>query len=384
MEIRPRWAKLRLVPTTVVGILSLIHFHTVFWFYPASYPIPNYVPNLVESVLLCITFFTLLLNAFTQLCLTGGISKPLLGHTASLMPKWDEDFTAVLFRLGTASLEATNVAGLGNEVGGVGVTSALPSQTRSGNEEYHGIVELSHSGITSVSPGQLTRHRATTQGFFNEVTRVKVNSARTHFLTDTIVNGAWRKGFISFSKALWHVLKGIWRLSIARRSAESHPQPVMEGDTEESDVDEAYDRFLRGESVSDDEDEGFVPDLDLASDNEGDDTDEEQGQEIPSLYSDLSEVAAASPTAPVLLAHMTDASNSPLTRRRYTSLVSTHTTSRTGNRGGEDDWDTFVQVRRDSKQTRSGPSGGNSDDTNMRSCVICTVEPREIICWPCR
>ncbi|KAK7694117.1 hypothetical protein QCA50_003693 [Cerrena zonata] len=382
MEIRPKWAKLRLVPTTIVGVLSLVHFHAVFWFYPTSYPIPNYVPNLVESVLLCITLFTLSLNAFTQLCLTGGISKPLLGHTASLMPKWDEDFTMVLFRLGTASLEATSVAGLGNEVGGVAVTSTLPSGARPGIDLGQGTVELSHSGVTSISPGQLTPHRGTTRGFLNEITRVKVNSTRTHFLTDTFINGAWRRGFLDFTKALWNVLKGIWRFSTSRRPTQSNSPSVVEDDMEEFDQDGIYERFLRGESVSDDEDEVFVPGQDPISDDGGDDTEDEEEQEISRLYTDLSEVASTSSAAPVLLAHMMNASTSPLTRRRYTSLLSNHAAA--NNPGEEENWDTYVQARRDSKQTRTGSDGENADGSNIRSCVICTVEPRDIICWPCR
>ena len=382
MEIRPKWAKLRLVPTTVVGVLSLVHFHAVFWFYPTSYPIPNYVPNLVESILLCVTLFTLLLNAFTQLCLTGGISKPLLGHTASLMPKWDEDFTMVLFRLGTASLEATSVAGLGNEVGGIGVTSALSSQADSGVEEYQGTVELSHSGVTSISAGRSTRHRGAAHGFSNEITRVKVNSTRTHFLTDTIINGAWRKGFLSFAKALWHVLKGIWLLFRPRQSTEAQPQLVEGDEPDDLDQDGIYQQFLRGESLSDDEDELFMPEPEPVSDDGDSDTGDDEDQEIPSLYTDLSQAADGSTsTAPVLLAHMTNTSSSPLTRRRYSSLISPN--AREGGTA-EDDWNTFVQARRDSKQTRSGSNGENAGDTNLRSCVICTVEPREIVCWPCR
>lgn len=40
----------------------------------------------------------------------------------------------VLFRLGIAGLETASVAGLGNEVGGIGVTSALSSKAISGVE----------------------------------------------------------------------------------------------------------------------------------------------------------------------------------------------------------------------------------------------------------
>jgi hypothetical protein len=41
------------------------------------------------------------------------------------MPRWEEDCSVVITRLGTASLEATSVAGLGNEVASVTVFDTL-------------------------------------------------------------------------------------------------------------------------------------------------------------------------------------------------------------------------------------------------------------------
>ncbi|CAL1705782.1 unnamed protein product [Somion occarium] len=386
-QIRQKWATLRLIPTTVVGILSLAHFHTVFWLYPASYPLPNYVPNLVGSALLAITLFTLSLNAFTQLCLTGSVSKPLLGHTASLMPRLDEDFTMVLFRLGTASLEATSVAGLGNEVGGVGITSA--SHHPLPDDDRHGVVELSRSGVVSVTPGLSDNQYELKQGFFNEITQVKANPTRTHLLVDTVMNASWRREFGRFMRALWHVIKGTWlSLTSRRNTVPSSPGTVDEDDdTEESDK-EVYDKFLRGEIMSDGEDEAYEPDLGQISDDEEQDPDESSsgdGPEIASLYADLSDAASTSSAAPVLLAHMTNASSSPLTRRRYTSLVNIPTQAgpQPYDTNNEDDWDTFVRARRENTQRRLS-SNGNDDGAIMRSCVVCTVEPREIICWPCR
>jgi hypothetical protein len=94
--------------------------------------------------------------------------------------------------------------------------------------------------------------------------------------------------------------------------------------------------------------------------------------ETLALFSDLS-APTSSATAPVLLAHMTDTSSSPLTRRRYRSLVS----------GQEDPerraWEAFINDRRDSVNVRNSPTG-----ETRRNCVICTVEERQIICWPCR
>ena len=68
--------------------------------------------------MLSIIMVTVALNGLTQLLSEGTISRPLFTH-AALMPRPEEDFNVALFRIGTASMEATSVAGLGNEVGGV-------------------------------------------------------------------------------------------------------------------------------------------------------------------------------------------------------------------------------------------------------------------------
>src|ERR1700735_1646403 len=119
LGVNQRWSHQRLIPTAVTCILGLVHFHAVLWFSPSSYPLLNYMPCLFESLLSLVTLLTIALNALTQLLLEGAVTRPLFGHAATLLPRSDEDFSIVLLRLGAASLEATSVAGLGNEVGGV-------------------------------------------------------------------------------------------------------------------------------------------------------------------------------------------------------------------------------------------------------------------------
>ena len=48
LEVKQRWSQMRLIPTTIIGVLSLIHFHLVVWWFPSLYPLPNIVPNFVE------------------------------------------------------------------------------------------------------------------------------------------------------------------------------------------------------------------------------------------------------------------------------------------------------------------------------------------------
>lgn len=392
LEVKQRWARQRLVPTTFCSILSLAHFHLVMWFYPASYPLPTMVPNIVESLLLLVTTTTCALNALTQLLLNGAITNPMFGHTASLMPKWDEDFSVVLFRLGTASLEATNVAGYGNEVGSIARPASVVSASQ---QTAHGMVELSPAGVVSVvyeqgAPGNAQR------GFANEIKTVKASSRNSEAWADNLLNIVWHREMWRFMLQLWRFLSGwtrySWRRLLGRKptvpdTGHVHHAPEPAAQSEHISEPELYERFLRGEDLSeeDDEDDEFEPPTEPGLSREGtpfspDDesaSDSDDAAEAVQLYADLSQSAATSAAAPLLLAHMTDAGAAPLTRRRYSRLV--HLSE--AEVSAADDFDAFVQERREAKH---GFVREDYTAESRQACVICTAEPREIVCWPCR
>ena len=342
------------------------------------------------------------LNILTQLLLEGSITRLFIGHTTSLMPKWDEDFSIVLLRLGIASLDATSVAGLGNEVSSIALADHAEIAKL---QVQYGEVEMNRSGVSSVTHtiehhgGPHTRK----EGFANEIRRVKVGSSAHG---DHMVDATW---FIEFKRFGCSVAKfglGLWRMAgRLLRGQPVFPRPLTASGWQTQDFgalspgvfheDETkpsipgqrdiYERFLSGEELSDDEDDGFCPPTSpaLPQDDDGDDDDDDDdnpGGDTPyeeadtlALFSDLLAPSTSSATAPVLLAHMTDTSSSPLTRRRYRSLVS----------GQEDPeqiaWEAFINDRRDSVNVRNPPTS-----ETRRNCVICTVEERQIICWPCR
>lgn len=386
------WARLRLIPTTFCSLLSLIHFHAVIWTAPTLYPLTNFFSCVVESMLVCLIAFSLLLNVITQLLLEGAITRPLFGHVDTLMPKMDEDFGVALVRLGTASLEATSAAGMGNEVGGVtsaGVAELPPDADR-------GVVEIDRSGVVSLTPAfdRKGHSRVRKRGFLNEITSVKAQGQRSDLWADTMVNAGWHKAvlmfFVSVFKAVKRVVVGLFSALWAKvRPGTNCPRRAppalrrvepIEDDDDAEDMD-AYRRFLRGESVSDDEDE-FVPasdELQPTNDAVVEDSDElaADNDETAELFADLSHGAATSTgAAPVLLAHMASTATSPLTRRGYQSLA----LERSSDDGSIEDWDEFTRARREAKV----PEQPAEDDDSRRNCVICTVEPRDIICWPCR
>ncbi|KZT69880.1 hypothetical protein DAEQUDRAFT_668824 [Daedalea quercina L-15889] len=408
LEVKKSWARLRLIPTTFCSLLSLIHFHSVIWTSPTSYPLTNFFPCVVESMLVCLISFSALLNVATQLLLEGSITRPLFGHVDTLMPKMDEDFGVALVRLGTASLEATSAAGMGNEVGGVTSAGTAELVTRP-LEQDRGVVEIDRSGVVSLMPAfdRKGHSRVRRRGFLNEITNVKAQGQRADLWADTMVNAGWHKAvlmfFVSAVKAVKRTVVGLFvalwaKIRPGARPRRQHvlnrpiPRPVEpiddddEADAEDMDV---YRRFLRGESVSDDEGE-FIPasdelppsnTRDASTDFLGEESSDEpraDGDEAAQLFADLSQDAASSAAAPVLLAHMASTSASPLTRRRYRSLAS----ERSSGDDTIDDWGEFARERREVKVPEQ-PVDDDSLD-GRRNCVICTVEPRDIICWPCR
>ncbi|GJE87852.1 hypothetical protein PsYK624_039360 [Phanerochaete sordida] len=397
LEVKKRWGRKRLIPTTIVGVLSLIHFHLVVWCFPSSYPLPNIVPNFVESFLLFVTLVTCTLNALTQLLLNGSITKPLVGHAATLMPKWDEDFSVVLFRLGTASLEATSVAGFGNEVGNI--TDAAGDISRAPLQPERSTVEINRAGVVSITHSKSTREA---HGFANEIKNVKVSSRHSDAWVDALVNATWTKELGRFLLGMWQILRRavrtLWAKLRAGRPGHATrdatpplPTPTTDADPVDEDVmavdADVYERFLRGDELSEDEDDfepgASAPDSPSTSDDEAEPDDGDPNDESASdalvLYADLSATASGSGAAPLLLAHMTNPDASPLTRRRYSRIVAGRAPPAAAGELG--DWGAFVQGRREAARGHAADEGTLDA---RRHCVICTVEPRDIICWPCR
>ncbi|KAH9900768.1 hypothetical protein C8Q73DRAFT_217649 [Cubamyces lactineus] len=410
LEVKRHWTQYRLVVSTAIGLLALVHFHSVVWISPPSYPLTTYAARVVESIMLAMITFTVSLNAITQLLLDGTLSRPLLGH-AAILPRWDEDFNVALFRLGTASMDATAAAGLGNEVGGV--ASGRPAFTavtpRRRSEFVRGELELDRAGVAHLSPayegrvgGRYGKGRTVRRGFANEIASVKAKAAGTDVWMNTVLNIAWQRHFGAFLLSTWRAAQRVWAVLArwtrakvgAEREGGREESPdravvldgvVLEGAQRPAEGD-PYKRFLRGEPVSDDEDEEFDPGSEAEDEEEDadgvDDGEEDEGEQAQ-LYADLS-TSASTASAPLLLAHMTNTSTSPLTRRRYRRLVSGPRSGVSADEQDWDEWDEFVLERRHAKRAEAEARGDDPFAEQTRNCVICTVEPRDIICWPCR
>lgn len=378
----------------------------------------NYLPCLLETMLLLITILTITLNAVTQLLLEGEITRPLFGHARTLAPKWDEDFAIALLRLGTASLEATNVAGLGNEVGSIAVgdSQLVDTQVKKVSAGAESTVEMNSAGFVSISFPHTKRggiHANT--GFTNEIKNVKAKNAEDDWLIDYV----WLRELTRFSLGLLAIIRGVYRfflwliwyrwkgIPLRGRSVDvrlsnglSVVQPAVADPRDESAHDSVYRRFLRGEDVTDDEfeyvpshEQAFVEDSDseeIEPDAETDDSDGVNGMEATGLYLDLLSNTATSSSVspgPVLIAHMTAEKAYPLTRRRYNELVPQSQISQAHSMDRRrDDMEDFIYDRRGraiASNTELSSAGDLTQEGRM-NCVICTSEPREIICWPCK
>ena len=358
----------------------MIHFHSVFWRSPSSYPLFNYFPVLLESFLIASTILVCILDALTQILLEGEITRTILSRNGSLMPRWEEDCSIVITRLGTASLEVTSVAGLGNEVASVTVFDTL-AQWLGNDTNDPNAVGLDRAGISS---GDLVHGRQ--KGFLNEVKNVKAISM--HDPNRFEARSLFSKELERYVKGWLRVMKGTWiLLRYGRRSQPLTPSSAPEGEeiadeTTSAEVDEGdYRRFLLGEAISDDEEEyDHVPHT-LESSSSHSSSDNEEDDHPAELYHDLIIDESSTSPVPILLAHMVDTSSFPLTRRRYQRLITNASQYETPTVKPQVDSGASNLRQRRHLTELSEEEGW---DEGRMNCVICTARPRQVICWPCR
>ncbi|CEL59559.1 Protein ASI3 OS=Saccharomyces cerevisiae (strain ATCC 204508 / S288c) GN=ASI3 PE=1 SV=2 [Rhizoctonia solani AG-1 IB] len=292
----------------------------------------------------------------------------------SLLPSRSDDYAVALLKLGSACIEVTAMAGFGNEVSPIHTPDTI---------------YISHSGpvIPKLpnAPSGLARE-------IKSVHAVEADNSSTHTWLDV----AWTKEVGRFGERIARVARGVWGAMTRRgRPREEDVRAVrhkMEGEV--YDIREVYARYLLGEEVmSDDEDDEFKPGTD-AEDSESDfdglsegeeEQEEQEGEEeedvsAPTLYADLARRSLppqfrsreSSPSVPaltpMLIAHLTSPSKTPLTRNKYTALSYPPTTLAAPS---PRETQTQTQTQTDNEDPRA-------------TCVVCTVEPRSVICWPCR
>ncbi|KAL5636924.1 hypothetical protein ACGC1H_000785 [Rhizoctonia solani] len=372
LAINKRLSRQRLIPTTACGLLSITHFTYVTLLSQSTYPFFTYLNSLLEAFLVGIVLLTCALHCLTRLLLQGRfIWNPFAEEDGvahqSLLPNMSDDYAVALLKLGSACIEVTAMAGFGNEVSPIHASDTI---------------YISHSGPI------IPKHPNAPPGLAREIKSVHAIEP-DHSTASACFDIVWLKEVGRFGKRVARVAKNVWgimtRRERPRENGEVERKYKKEGEV--YDVQEVYARYLLGEEVmSDDEDDEFRPGADVDESESDLDTLSEEEEEIevkeeeedvsaPTLYADLARRSLppqsysreSSPSVPaltpMLIAHLTSPSRTPLTRNRYTALS----------------YPPALAL----PQPRQRPALANDEDPRA-VCVICTVEPRSVICWPCR
>jgi len=137
-----------------------------------------------------------------------------------------------------------------------------------------------------------------------------------------------------------------------------------------------YTDFLRGEAEIDDDEGEWQNEEDGESSGSDSQGEQELEQDLFRDFITSSNPEGGEDLQPVLLAHLTSNSSMPLTRRRYAAMMSTPTGVPRAQ-GIQD----VLRERRAEVRPRERDAW---DDDRRRLCVVCTIEPRDTILWPCR
>lgn len=254
------------------------------------------------------------------------------------------------------------------------------------------------------------------------------------------VERRWLRAFGTFSRVLWGTLRGIfrWMWSTLRYFLRRRQNQVADGagasekprimtilpccthgesndgeepsGEEEQKVDDSYARFLRGDDFSDDDSDDsmfgdgsdgcdeFESDSSTSDgfmDEEGSDVRQDSSEDllVPQdspwrkmkeeaiqLFYDLVDNHVDEDSSVFLARIAYPRLSGPLTRQRLENVL------RSGERnvGQLEDEDEFERVRREVANKERVGVGFADEEDRRHLCVICTVEERNIICWPCR
>lgn len=323
------------------------------------------------------------------------------------------------------------------DVGEVGYGAYMPRSSVSGSASA-GPLQIVDQGTslrrrkgTDIRPRKQAR-----RGFNNEVRNIDLGNAEVAGQNRPGYTPLWRwlKEFYAYLVALWGVLKGFVmllldrargrvRISESMRKGAREPLPACEAGGERDDAQDLnadvsreerrrrkekalYQRFLRGEDISDDDEdhtedtEGTLSEDDEIADSDENqidyETEDERQAEAITLFADLLRNGSGSDSlteqinngGEMVLAHLVHGgglSTGPLTRRGWNALFQPGGLAGrrwSENEASESDDAGENQMRNSRRSIFDGEPGAEQRFENV--CVICTNEKRDVICWPCR
>ena len=362
--------------------------------------------------------FSVVVKAITHMFTLGYLPSPilvnLLPHEGAV-PVKEDDFGVALLKLGTACIESTQFSGLRNELIAIEEKNG-PWVELSANQSV--VIKPKPKGlagfgaeITDVEVSELIDPRMesgywkTWRGFWGAFLKSILIFVWTAIIATPagrkcvdLCELAWRQRWWYGPRSWRFWRRQAWRAPTERRRAERlklyserYRARIVElraaraGDQstatssavqlrETTPAPLPWKEYLKGETeVEDDEEDWEDHETTTSSSSSAISEDDDRD-----LYRDLVSPPDQEPEEdiqPILLAHLTN-SSTPLTRRRYQAILTSP--SRTPTPGGMSD---IIQERRAGLVTKQPDEW---DEERRRSCVVCTIEPRDTILWPCR
>ncbi|GAA95218.1 uncharacterized protein L969DRAFT_85062 [Mixia osmundae IAM 14324] len=378
----------------------------------------QYVNRFSETIFLLIGIITVAIHLATHFVLEDRIPWRQVLHHQTIDP--NDDFYITILRFGIHSLETTAILGwqnevsslnlrpyayveLSNDIDSVGfdrVTGQVAMTYADPADPLHAArwpEDLMRDNIGFLPPIDVPRG----SGLANEVKRVQASKRRSEWdHEDAPMHVSIRYCcalVLSCTATLRIINRKIGRLlrlgNLAGRADRLGVILRRAGVIPIGPEFQALAGAPRGpnEDSNDSDDEDFVPSdgsSDLTDDGEPDSEPEDHDRAIGplALYNDLLAESSgdAAELAPVIVAHMTAASQTPLTRRRYARLSHRPDTSVTASDAA---LSTAIAARRTNMATSMRPGRTDPEDFDelrQKLCVICVTEARSIVCWPCR
>ncbi|TXT15745.1 hypothetical protein VHUM_00248 [Vanrija humicola] len=429
-ELSPVLRQNLLLPTGVCGVLGLVHFVHALTNSPPSLPSLSFVTHLLALFLTIIISCTVVLKAFTHIFTLGYLPSPIwinLLPNEGAVPSLEDDFGVALLKLGTACIEATSYSGLKNELAPVEEAQPWLELSPSGCDRVSAGAEIGGFGtaITDIHVAELRDPNAESP-FSDALTNFwKAASALAYDMFLVLLSTPIGRRMFLLTVRTWHARWWygprqwrFWRreawaapppnpmantlldilmssivMGAQRRDPRPFTVPPSRASRHQTPIPDEYtfDQVLRGEVViEDDEDEWAAQTVVDASAS-----DDEDDDHTGSLFRDLV-VRDSTPDPdqaslqPILLAHLTS-TGSPLTRRRYAAILGSGGASgsasgpSTPTRPGAGSLHDVVLSRRTQASELATPQQTDEwADERRHTCVVCMVQPRDVILWPCR
>ncbi|WFD32965.1 hypothetical protein MSPP1_004021 [Malassezia sp. CBS 17886] len=105
----------RLTFTSVLGVLSTLHYLSTIAM-SSEYPVLHSASRLTEILVIAVIVLTVGLHALTMYLVDGSVDRSRLLFSRSNLPRWTDDFSLAVLKIGSACLYATHHTGLACEV----------------------------------------------------------------------------------------------------------------------------------------------------------------------------------------------------------------------------------------------------------------------------